>query len=180
MKVIILAIIAIFCFWCASLIKPAKNKKSPQRQKTKPVIQMLNREGDMQEDERHTYIAGLHYHVSKYDIGGFTGWVAHDTDNTHDRRARGVYNSFGKLLGYIPARELDDFIAWCDSKPVPCVGFIYTDNGEIRGRVKMLLPCNAEFLQTGFSNYLQWVCDNYGAEYLPKSMSMQIDIEQNL
>ena len=141
---------------------------------------MLNREGDMQEDERHTYIAGLYYHVSKYDIGGFTGWVAHDTDNTHDRRARGVYNSFGKLLGYIPAKELDDFLAWCDSKPVPCVGFIYTDNGEIRGRVKMLLPCNAEFLQTGFSNYLQWVCDNYGAEYLPKSMSMQIDIEQNL
>ena len=138
---------------------------------------MLNREGDMQQDEWHTYIAGLPHHASKYDIGGFTGWVAHDKDNAYDRRARGVYNSFGKVLGYIPAKELDDFIDWCDGKPVPCVGFIYAENGEMRGRVKMLLPCNEDFLQSGFSYYLQWVNRNYGREYLPKSMSMNFDIE---
>ena len=138
---------------------------------------MLNREGDTQDDEWHTYIAGVSYHISKYDIGGFTGWIENDNTNAYDAKAMGVYNSFGKLLGYIPAKELLDYRLWCDSKPQPCIGFVYIEDGQYIGRVKILRPCNEDFLQTEFSRYLQWVNDNYGKEYLPKSMSMNFDIE---
>lgn len=138
---------------------------------------MLNRDGDIQNDEWLTYIAGVKHHISKYDIGGFSGWVANDSANTYDRSAMGVYNSFGKLLGYIPANELNDYREWCGAQPQPCVGFIFTENGHPRGRVKILRPCNKEFLQTEFSRYLQWVNDNYGNKFLPKSMSMQFDID---
>ena len=138
---------------------------------------MLNRDGDTHEDEWHTYIAGLSHHVSKYDIGGFTGWVENDFDNAHDSKAMGVYNSFGKLLGYIPAKELEDYRLWCDAMAQPCVGFIYVEDNQYRGRVKILRPCNEEFLEKEFSLYLRYVKDNYGEEFLPKSNSIQFDTE---
>lgn len=143
----------------------------------KPIIKMLNRDGDACEDEWHTYIAGLAHHVSKYDIGGFNGWVENDIINAYDSKAMGVYNSFGKLLGYIPAKELIDYRLWCDSKPQPCIGFIYIEDGQCRGRIKILRPCNENFLQIEFSRYLQWVDANYGKDYLPKSMSINFETE---
>ncbi len=131
----------------------------------------------MQEDEWHTYIAGLPHHISKYDIGGFAGWVEADYFNKFDPDAVGVYNSFGKLLGYIPAKEALGYKQWCDAQPHPCVGFIFVEDDQLRGRVKILRPCNEEFLKEEFTRYLQWVKNNYGEEYLPKSMSMQFDVE---
>lgn len=170
---------AVVCLCVIAKIKLFPSNKQSigevKKLKKKPKIVILNREGDIQEDEWYTYIAGLPYHASKYDIGGFTGWVENDLNNAHDSKAMGVYSSFGKLLGYIPAKELSDYRHWSDGLPMPCVGFIYIEDGQYRGRVKILRPCNEEFLQTEFSRYLQWVKDNYGAEYLPKSMSMQFE-----
>lgn len=178
-KIILLTAIAVVCFWGARLISAPKGKKAlkPHGLKNRPIIKMLNREGDTQDDEWHTYIAGVSYRISKYDIGGFTGWIENDNTNAYDAKAMGVYNSFGKLLGYIPAKELADYRLWCNTKPMPCVGFVYIEDGQYRGRVKILRPCNEDFLKTEFSRYLQWVNDNYGKEYLPKSMSMNFDIE---
>lgn len=142
----------------------------------KPVIKLLDRDGDPVEDEWHTYIAGISYHASKYDIGGFTGWIENDIYNTNDSRAMGVYNSFGKLLGYIPAKELEDYREWCHSAPQPCMGFVYIEEGQFRGRVKILRPCNVEFLRVEFNNYAQWVYDHRGREYIPSS-PLQFDTE---
>lgn len=162
------------------ILGASKNEKQASGSKTsrlpKPSIKMLNRDGDAYEDEWHTYIAGLKHHISKYDIGGFTGYVVKDPHNEYDRNAMAVVSSI-KQLGYIPAKELLDYIQWSNGAPMPCVGFIYVDDGQYRGRVKILWPCSEEFLQTEFSRYLQWVKDNYGNEYLPKTMSMRFDIE---
>lgn len=179
-KIILIGVAFAICFWIISLFKstPKTSESKLKIPRKKPVIQMLNREADWQEDGWHTYIAGLHHHVSKYDIGGFTGWVENDHGNTYDSNAMGVFNSFGKLLGYIPAKELSDYRAWCDAKPQPCVGFVFVEDGQIRGKVKILRPCNEEFLQKGFSSYLQWVNDNFGSEYLPKSMNMTFNTEE--
>lgn len=141
-----------------------------------PPIQMLNREGDPQEDEWHTYIAGVHHHVSAFSVGGFTGWVANDANNKYDSKAMGIYNDKGKLLGFIPASELAEYRDWCDAKPQPCVGFIYLDDGKIYGRVKILRPCNKDFISTEFGRYLSWVKSNYGPEYLPKSQGITFNI----
>lgn len=164
--------------WVLNLFSSPKNKKDKPRRrlKTMPSFHMINREGDSREDEWHTYIAGLPHHASKYDIGGFTGWIENDSLNTHDSKAMAIYNSAGKQLGYIPAKELTDYRDWSDAKPLPCMGFIYEDEDHLRGRVKILLPCNEEFLQTEFNRYAQWVYDNYGVEYLPKSMGMQFKV----
>lgn len=183
--IITLTVIAVICFIAACLIKVPQTQADsfkPSRTKKKPVLKMLNCEGDPHEDEWHTYIAGVNHHASKYDIGGFSGWVAPDPENTHDNKAMGIYgalNKTGLLLGYIPAKELSDYREWCDAQPQPCVGFIFVEDGQMRGRVKILRPCNEEFLEKEFTRYLQWVNDNYGAEYLPKSMNMQFDIDQN-
>ena len=139
---------------------------------------MLNREGDPDEDEWYTYIAGVPYHGSTSDIGGFTGYVLNDLFNEHDANAMAVCRGNDmKLLGYIPAKELSEYHEWSDGWPMPCVGFIYIEDGQYRGRVKILRPCNEEFLQTEFSRYLQWIKDNYGNEYLPKTMSMRFNTE---
>ena len=179
-KIFLLSVAAIICFVVASLIRTPKHLKQdskPNRLKKKPIIKMLNRDGDIHDDEWHTYIAGAQHHISKYDIGGFSGWVEADYDNKYDRNAMGVYNSFGKLLGYIPAKEVSDYCAWCDAQPQPCVGFIFVEDGEMRGRVKILRPCNEDFLKNEFTRYLQWVKDNYGDQYLPKNMSMDFEVE---
>lgn len=161
------------------IFPPSKKNIStttPKNRQPKPKIKMLNRDGDVQEDEWHTYIAGVKFHCSKYDIGGFTGYVARDENNTHDKNAMGIYSNI-KHLGYIPAKELSDYRHWCDDQPMPCVGFIYMEDGQYRGRVKILRPCNEKFLQTEFSRYLQWVLDHFGKEYLPKTLSMSFETE---
>lgn len=147
-----------------------------QRQ-PKPVIKMLNREGDTHEDEWHTYIAGLSHRTSEFDAGGFMGWVENDPHNFYDIEAMGVYNSFGRLLGYIPKKELDDYRHWCAGAAMPCMGYIFSEEGQIRGRVKILRPCNEEFLKTEFSRYAQWVYENKGKDYLPKTTSLDFNIE---
>lgn len=154
-----------------------KRKDTRKGLKKKPNIKIFNREGDSHEDEWHTYIAGVSHHASKYDVGGFSGWVGADPENPYDNKAMAVYNSFGKLLGYIPANELKNYREWCDCQPQPCVGFVFVEDGHLRGRVKILRPCNEIFLEEEFSKYLQWVKDNYGKEYLPKTMSMQFETE---
>ena len=176
-KIVLWTAVAFICFCLASLFKVSSKSsgRNTDGLKRKPVLQILNREGDVHEDEWHTYIAGLPHHASKYDIGGFSGWVEADYNNKYDRNAMGVYNSFGKLLGYIPAKEVLDYRVWCGVEPQPCVGFIYNEDGQLRGRVKILRPCNEDFLQTEFSRYLQWVNDNYGEEYLPKTLDMTFD-----
>lgn len=176
---------AVGCLYIIAKIKlfPANTQIDKQtnskvkKLKKKPIIQMLKRDGDTYEDEWHTYIAGLPHYASKYDVGGFTGWIENDFGNTCDPKAMGVYNSFGKILGYIPAKELQDYRDWCRGKPMPCMGFIYIEDGQYRGRVKILRPCNEEFLQIEFNRYAQWISDNHGKEYLPKTMSMKFDIE---
>lgn len=134
-KIILLVIIAVVCFWVASLIGASKTKKASKSNGIKkgPAIRMINRDGDTHDDEWHTYIAGLSHHISKHDIGGFAGWIENDLNNAHDSKAMGVYNSFGKLLGYIPAKELPDYRHWSDGLPMPSVGFIYIEDGQYRG-----------------------------------------------
>lgn len=157
--------------------KGDKDKQTPptsvKPKVPKPQIKILNRDGDSYEDEYHTYIAGVNHHASKYDIGGFCGWITNDFTNDYNPKAMGIYNSFGKLLGYIPEKELKDYLRWCRNEPTPCVGFIFIEDGMLCGRVKTLLPCNKDFMETEFTKYLQWVRDNYGSSFIPKTMTIE-------
>ncbi len=172
----------IICLIFSRMANKSENKQSQTyRHKitsddrpTPPVsVVMLNRDGDTYEDEWHTYIAGVSYHCSENDIGGYSGYVMLDEDNLKDKRARGIYSQT-KLLGYIPANELIDYIDWSDGRPCPCVGFIFIEDGQLRGRVKILRPCNQDFLKTEFNSYLTWVRKNYGDKYVPSNCNWDI------
>lgn len=172
------AILCLFAIAKFKFFKPKSNSSTgiEKRKPPKPTIKMLGRNGDVYEDEWHTYIAGVNHHASKYDIGGFCGYVANDSTNAHDPYAMGIYSSI-KLLGYIPAKELKNYILWSGGEVMPCVGFVFVEDGQLRGRVKILKPCNQEFLEKEFSRYLQWVKDNYGERYLPEALSMSFMTE---
>lgn len=162
-----------------------KNGKSPNRKSsTLPrkvptpdvAVKMLNREGDKHFDSFRTYIAGVHHHVNESFIGSHTGIIANQKDNKYDSRAMGIYLS-GRLMGYIPARELDDFWEWSDGKPVPCAAYIYKEDGELRGRVKAFLPCNADFISEEVGAYLSWVVQTYGSDFMPKNQNISFRVE---
>lgn len=143
-----------------------------------PSIKLLDRPGDRFADSYGTIIAGVRYRCDETDEGGFTGFIVPDPDNEADSRAMAVC-SFDRLLGYIPEKDLDEFITWCDGKPVPCVGYIFVDDGtgDVRGRVKAFLPCNAKFLRDEFSRYIQWLNDERGEEFVPDDLTICVDNE---
>lgn len=134
-----------------------------------PVIPMLNRVGSQWDDGYTTYIAGLKYRATHHDAGGFYGWVEKEPDNEYDHRAVAIYNEHGRKLGYIPAKELYDFRKWSDGNPVPCTGFIFVEEGVVRGRIKALLPCSNDFLNRSFASYHDWVRENFGEKYVPNT-----------
>lgn len=56
-----------------------------------------------------TSIAGINFRATKEDCGPILGYVERDLGNEYDPRAVGVYRPNGDLLGYIAARDLDEF-----------------------------------------------------------------------
>lgn len=182
MTIFLIIIGVIIFFWfVATAGKSQEVDKTVQRfgpkqnYKYAPTIRMLNRDGDRNEDEWYTYIAGINYHANRSDIGGFSGWVEWDATNTHDSKAMGIYASSGKLLGYIPADERDEYRQWCDAQPQPCMGYILNEDGKMKGRVKILRPCNEEFLRTEFTRFAQWVSENHGDKYVPRRIDFNVE-----
>lgn len=132
----------------------------------RPEIYYLNREGDCYEDKFNTYIAGINYRCNLSDIGGFSGWVEPEPDNRYDKKAMAIYSG-KKHIGYIPADELHEYRAWSDCKTLPCCGYIYREDGEYRGRIKVIIPCNADFVRQELRSYQDWVRENVGSDYVP-------------
>ncbi len=95
-------------------------------------IEYLGTDADMP-DDFDTYIAGANYRCSFMDIGGFIGFAIPQFDNKHDINAVAIYNKKGKHLGFIPRIEAKQFREWCDTRPVPCVGYIKMEDGKYRG-----------------------------------------------
>lgn len=143
-----------------------------------PAIKMLNCKGDPHDDEFYTYISGAFHHATESELGGFYGVVTPEPDNTYDHNAMAVCNTDMKLLGYIPASELSEYRKWSCAAPMPCIGYIYVENKQVHGRVKIFKPCSEEFLADQFQRYLDWISKNMGPEYLPKSNTMQFKIDQ--
>lgn len=83
------------------------------------------------------YIAGIKHHCSDRDIGLFTGAVYNETSNPADKKAMAVINAQKKLLGYIPAKRLDEYWEWCGGETRYCVGYIFWNGNMLLGRVRV-------------------------------------------
>ncbi len=179
--VIIICVIVFIVFFVQDLANsddgPSKSRRVSNRSISRPKIKLRNEDGDPWMDSRNTYIAGLSYYATKRDVGGFWGYVVNEPDNKVDPKAMAVITVSGKLLGYIPAKELKEYRDWCNGMPRPCVGFLYVHGDQLRGRAKILDVSSREFLEREFANYLSWVRSHMGERYLPKENKMPHDFE---
>lgn len=173
-KSIVLIVVVI---WIFVLLIKRDLRRSPyavtkfKGNRPRPILSMLNRDGDLNEDCWVSEIAGTEYRYNK--TGGFCGWIENDSENTYNKRSMGIYNADGRLLGYIPECDLNNYRWWCKGQPVPCVGVLYKERGGLKGKVYIALPCNEEFLNEAFGQYMEVVKVVYGPEYLPRPKSIK-------
>ena len=69
----------------------------------------LDYDEDLEENTETFDVTGLRYYCTVKDRGPIVGYVKPDPSNVHDSRAQAVIRSDGKLIGYIPRTQLDDY-----------------------------------------------------------------------
>lgn len=57
----------------------------------------------------YTSVAGINFRCTPDDVGSVIGYVERDLNNQYDPRAVGVYRVNGSLLGFVAAKDLDEF-----------------------------------------------------------------------
>ena len=122
-------------------------------------------------------IAGVQYHNSTQDIGGFIGFVCPEPTNAYDKNAIAIYNFDKKLVGYIPKNEQKAFREWSSKDTLLCVGFVAKgDNAPLYGKVKVIDgdPDETEFEVIRFT---KWLVSNFGVKFIPKGFNVNTDKE---
>ena len=109
----------------------------------------LDYDEDLEENTETFDIAGLRYHCTEKDCGPIVGYVKPEPSNVHDSRAQAVIRSDGKLLGYIPRTQLDDYEDFNEDDVVcPFVGEIMPDDSDwLYGEIKVIIPTSIEFVR---------------------------------
>lgn len=109
----------------------------------------LDYDEDLDENTETFDITGLRYHCTAEDCGPIVGYVQPDPSNVHDSRAQAVIRADGKLMGYIPRTQLDDYEDFNEDDVVcPFVGEIELDDrGWLIGEIKVIIPTSIEFVR---------------------------------
>ena len=104
---------------------------------------------DLEENTETFDITGLRYHCTVHDVGKIVGIVKPEPSNVHDPRAQAVYRNDGKLLGYIPRRQLDWYEDFNEENvPCPFVGEIEVDGrGWLIAEIKVIIPSSREYVE---------------------------------
>lgn len=151
-----------------------KHKETPRSRQREIIVEATNTDEDPYHNYFSTYIAGVNHHASYRDIGAFVGVVFPETENSYDKNAMAISNMNGKLLGYIPKSQQRDYFYFSQNRPYPCVGYIFpTDPGsdfDLCGRVKVIEPCNSDYVHRETASYLLWFKSKYGAKYISKEL----------
>ena len=83
------------------------------------------------------YISGVKHHCTDKDIGIFTGAVYNEKSNPKDKKAMAIINAQKKILGYIPAKRLDEYWDWSGGETLYCAGYIFWNGNMLLGRVRI-------------------------------------------
>lgn len=122
-------------------------------------------------------IAGVQYHNSTQDIGGFLGYVCPEPTNQYDKNAIAVYRNGKKLIGYIPKDEQKSFREWSNKDFLPCIGFIKAgDNAPLYGKVKVI-DCDPDETELEVIRFTKWLVSNFGVKFIPKGFNVNTDKE---
>lgn len=155
------------------------SKKSPQvsppsqeeQSHREPAIDYTPRD-DYWDGTFFCEIAGVQYHCGNRDVGGFFGFVEPELDNEYDPRALAVRDCNGRLLGYIPRTEQENFHDWTSkSSPLRCAGFIKIGtSGKIYGRVNVF-DGDENHVLIAQLKFIKWMIENLGLDFLPAKIS---------
>lgn len=129
----------------------------------------------LSETEYFCSIAGVSHHNDEDNIGGFIGYCMADPNNRYDKNAIGIYESGGRLVGYIPKGEQKDFRAWSKRNPLPCIGFIEEFNDRMRGKVKVIDAC-PELTELHMFKFIKWLILNHGKGFIPSGMEIHKNV----
>ena len=112
------------------------------------------------------YISGLAHHCTINDCGIFGGIVFSDSDNPVDKKAMAIgSHQSKKIIGYVPTAILDNYRKWCNKKDCHCVGYIFREEGKLRGRVRIYHPdCDPSIIGDDGAKFLEIVCERFGWE----------------
>jgi hypothetical protein len=129
----------------------------------------------LRETEYFCSIAGVSHHNDEDNIGGFIGYCMADPKNRHDKNAIGIYESGGRLVGYIPKDEQKNFKAWSKRDPLPCIGFIEEFDDRLRGKVKVIDAC-PELTELHMFKFIRWLILNHGKGFIPSNIKVHKNV----
>lgn len=115
-------------------------------------------------------IAGITFHCTARNIGCFIGTVANEPDNSVNPDAMAIYTQRGKLLGYVPEDDLDEYREWCNGEKRACIGYIAKEDGKLFGRVKVL-PNDTDEASKIMIDYAVWLVKHRGVGFAPKALA---------
>lgn len=129
----------------------------------------------LRETEYFCSIAGVSHHNNEDNIGGFIGYCMADPNNRYDKNAIGIYESGGRLVGYIPKDEQKDFRVWSKRNPLPCIGFIEVFDDRLRGKVKVIDAC-PELTELHVFKFVRWLILNHGKRFIPGGLQIKKNV----
>lgn len=134
-----------------------------------PFDESYRPEGPRGDDARLGRVAGITFHCTAADCGGFIGRLRWDDDNPLDCNAVAIeaYPD-GRLLGFVPRVEARDWRRWAGAPAVPCIGYITRsdDNGKLYARFKAFTG-GRDYVRREMESYAIWMCSNFGPGYEP-------------
>ncbi len=162
----IISLVAIF--YIVALIQGRKPRKYTRGKIdwVPEADQWIDTEYSRSDLTNNIFIAGLGHHCSVNDCGIFGGIIFNEKDNSVNKKAMAIgSHQSGKIIGYVPEAILDNYRDWCGRKKCHCVGFVYRQDGKLRGRVRAYHPdCDHELIEKDGSQYLEKVCEIFGWE----------------
>lgn len=155
----LIAIYAIVFFWLRNKLSPGDSAS-------------YRPEGPRGDDARLGRVAGITYHCTGEDCGGFVGRLRWDDGNAHDCNAVAVeaYPS-GRLLGFVPREEAREWRQWAGAPSVPVIGYIALseETGQIYARFKAFTGSRG-YVRRGMADYAAWLRANFGPDYVPDGL----------
>ena len=139
-------------------------------QKSVPQPEAKQPEEKVRNIDYYSKIAGVYYHDTTLDIGGFIGYIAPEPTNEHDPDAIAIYRHDDKLMGYIPKNRTNEIRKWSEKEILPCVGYIesFVVDREmiLHGFVKVLDAGIHETIDE-ITDYINYMDITRGLKFIP-------------
>ena len=169
--ILLITAVIMFAIWIAlgthNNNNPKPSSVPPPHAQKEIIVETLEEDPEYIGGDFYTHIAGINYHANKKDVGAFVGIAVPEPENPHDENAIAIYRNDSRRLGYIGKDNLKDYHEWSKGKPFTCVGCIFLNNDmTLYGKVKVIKPYNAQYVEDETRRYLEWALDKYGTPFI--------------